>query len=55
MEFEVINEKNKVVMHCNHFSCLPTVEEMQIMSKAGYKFKVDGKNTSITKLKEMVG
>lgn len=50
MKFEVINEKNKVVMHCEHIRCFPTVEEVQVMSKSGYKFKIDGQNINVTKL-----
>lgn len=52
MEFEVINDKNKTVMSTTSLSCIPNKNELNSMSKAGYKFKIDGKAITIKKLNE---
>ena len=52
MKFEVINDKNKVVMHTEYTSCLPNKETLSLMAKAGYKFKLDNKAITIKKLNE---
>lgn len=42
MRFTV--EKDGVVkMHTEDKSCIPDKETLQVMKKAGYKFKMDGK------------
>ena len=52
MKFEVINDKNKTVMSTTSLSCIPNENELNSMSKAGYKFKIDGKAITIKKLNE---
>lgn len=52
MKFEVINDKNKVVMHTEHTSCIPDKDILNSMSKAGYKFKLNGKAITTKKLNE---
>lgn len=52
MKFEVINDKNKTVMSTTSLSCIPNKNELNSMSKAGYKFKIDGKAITIKKLNE---
>ena len=52
MKFEVINDRNKTVMHTSSPSCIPDKDILTSMSKAGYKFKLDGKAITIKKLNE---
>ena len=52
MKFEVVNDKNKAVMSTESLSCIPNKDALNSMSKAGYKFKLDGKAMTIKKLNE---
>lgn len=52
MKFEVVNDKNKTVMNTTSPSCIPDKGILTSMSKAGYKFKLDGKLITIKKLNE---
>lgn len=52
MKFEVINDKNVAVMSTEYVSCMPEKDELTSMSKAGYKFKLDGKSITVKKLRE---
>ena len=52
MKFEVVNDKGVTVMQTTMKSCIPDEEQLSLMSKAGYKFKLDGKNVTMKKLKE---
>lgn len=52
MKFEVVNDKGVTVMQTEMKSCVPNDDELFTMSKAGYKFKLDGKSVSIKKIKE---
>lgn len=54
MKFEVVNDKNKTVMSTMSPSCVPDKEELNSISKAGYKFKLDGKAITIKKLNEQL-
>lgn len=54
MKFEVINDKNKIVMHTSDISCIPDKDILNLMSKAGYKFKLDNKAVTIKKLNEQL-
>ena len=54
MRFEVINDRNKTVMQTAHMSCIPDKELLNAMSKAGYKFKLNGKMTTIKKLSDKI-
>lgn len=52
MRFEVINLFNKTVMHTKHISCIPKNMQLESMSKVGYRFKLNNKIISKTKLIE---
>ena len=52
MKFEVVNDKNKVVMNTTSPGCIPSKDALSLMSKAGYKFKLNGKVVTIRKLYE---
>lgn len=52
MEFEIINDKNKTVMRTETLSCIPDKEILSSMSKAGYRFTLNGKIMSSHKLNE---
>lgn len=52
MKFEIVNDKNKTVMQTTHISCIPDKNTLNSMSKAGYKFKLDGKAITIKRLNE---
>lgn len=54
MRFEVVNDKNKTVMRTPSLYCIPDKDILTSMSKAGYKFKLDGKTITIKKLNEML-
>ena len=54
MKFEVVNDKNKVVMNTSDVSCIPDTKTLNIMHKAGYSFKLDNKKVSIKKLSELL-
>lgn len=54
MEFQVVNDKGVAVMVTEYISCIPNELQLASMSKAGYKFKIDGKAMSLKKLKEYV-
>lgn len=53
MKFQVINDKGIGVMETHFASCIPDGAQLASMSKAGYKFKIDGKAVSIKKIKEV--
>lgn len=53
MKFEVINDKGVAVMQTGSESCVPNEDELVIMNRAGYRFKVDGKIVTMKKLKEI--
>ena len=43
MKFEVINSNSSTLMQTETWVCIPDEETLKSMSKAGYKFKLDGK------------
>ncbi len=53
MKFEVINQDKKVVMYCSSIECIPDEDEILSMTKAGYKFKIDGKIVSKKQIIEL--
>ena len=55
MKFEVINDKNKPVMSTTSLSCIYDKDTLKSISKAGYKFRVDGKIITLKKLIEKLG
>lgn len=54
MKFEIINRENKAVMYTHSISCIPDKNLLTYMSKAGYKFKIDGKATSVKMILEQL-
>lgn len=52
MKFEVVNDKNITVMSTTSASCIYDKNILNSISKAGYKFKLDGKIITIKKLDE---
>lgn len=52
MKFEVVNDKNKTVMSTESMACIPDKDILNSISKAGYKFKLNGKLITIKKLIE---
>ena len=54
MKFELINEKNKVVMNTSSFECVPCKEQIEDMLNFGYKIKVDNKVLSKKKIEEFL-
>lgn len=54
MKFEVINTKGTSEMSCRSIKYIPTDRELQSMSDAGYKFKIDGKYVNRKKIKEFI-
>lgn len=54
MKFEVINDKNMPVMSTVYVSCIPNNDAINSLSKAGYRFRLDGKIMSVKKLNEQI-
>ena len=54
IKFEIINEKGVAVMTTEHTSCIPDNDQLCHMSKAGFKFRIDGKNASVKRINEAV-
>ncbi len=52
MKFEVINDRNKPMMSTTSWSCVYDKDTLSSISKAGYKFKLDGKVITLKKLNE---
>ena len=52
MKFQVFGKDNQCRFVTESKSCIPCVEELTHISKAGYKFKLDGKSVSLSRLKE---
>ena len=55
MKFEVINSNGHVVMNTDMIECVPALDELNAMSNAGYRYKVDGKIVAKSKVIEAVG
>lgn len=55
MKFEVINSNGQVVMQTESIECVPTPDELDAISSAGYRYKVDGKIVAKSKVLEAVG
>lgn len=54
MLFEVIHSEGRIVMHTEYAECVPEYDILENMSVSGYKFKVDGKLISKTKVLDAV-
>lgn len=50
MKFEVTDQSGRVIMHSESAEVLYTAEELQEISGAGYRFRVNGKAVSLNKL-----
>lgn len=55
MKFEVINNNGQVVMWTDSIECIPTPDELDSMTSAGYHYKIDGKVVAKNKIHEAVG
>lgn len=54
MLFQVINNKGIPVIRTEYISCIPDESQLSAMVKAGYKFRLDGKNISKKRVLEFV-
>lgn len=54
MKFEILDEKGKAVFNTNMIECIPVKNHIDMMSKSGYKFKIDNKIISKKKLEEFI-
>lgn len=53
MRFEVINSIGNTVFWTEHYSCIPSTEQLTLMAKNQYKFRLDGKSVSASKISEL--
>ena len=54
MKFEILTDKDQVVMTTTSANCIPDVNIISYMSKANYKFKLNGKIITKKKLEEFI-
>lgn len=54
MKFEVINDKQKTVMQTTNIACVPNETEIKLMTKAGYKFRMNGKLIKKSDLQKII-
>ena len=54
MKFEILDEKGKAVFNTTMIECIPVKNHIDMMSKSGYKFKIDNKIISKKKLEEFI-
>jgi hypothetical protein len=54
MKFQIYGKDKKCKLVTESKACIPNIDELKLMSKAGYKFKLDGKAISFSKLKEVL-
>ena len=54
MKFEVINDKNAVVSITQYKECIPSKKVLTAMSKAGHRFRLNGKVMSLKKIFEQL-
>lgn len=52
-KFEVVNNNGVSFMSCYSIDLLPDDRQLTSLSRAGYKFRVDGKILSLKKIKEL--
>ena len=52
MKFQVFGKDNQCRFVTESKSCIPDIAELKAISKAGYKFKLNGKVVSLARLKE---
>ncbi len=53
MRFEVVNSRGAVVMSCASVSCIPPDSQLKSMEEYDHKFRLDGKNTTRRKIREL--
>lgn len=54
MKFEVFNDRGVPKMSTEYISCIPDSAQLAALSKAGYKFKINGKPVSKKKVEEYI-
>lgn len=54
MRFEVVNTSGKVVFRTEYTECIPDSDQIDAMTSAGYKCKIDGSTCTKSKVKEIV-
>lgn len=52
MKFQIFGKDNQCRFVTESKSCIPSIKELTAISKAGFKFKLDGKVVSLVRLKE---
>lgn len=55
MKFEVVNKDGQVVMWTDSIDCIPTSDELDVIASSGYRYKIDGKVVSKSRVNEAVG
>ena len=53
MTFEIVNYEDSVVMYTYDYSCIPDVSILELMSEAGFTFKLDNKKNNFKKFKKV--
>lgn len=54
MKFQIFGKDNKCKLITESKSCIPDIAELKLMSKMGYKLKLDGRVVSLSRLKEIL-
>ena len=54
MKFEVVNRLGKTMMQCSDYQYIPSKDILESMYKAEYRFKLEGKDISLKKAKELI-
>lgn len=54
MKFEVVNRFGKTMMQCADYQYIPAKDILESMYRAAYRFKLDGKDISLKKAKELI-
>lgn len=52
MKFQIFGKDNQCKFVTEYKSCIPDISELIIMTKSGYKFRLNGKLISLSRLKE---
>lgn len=53
MKFEAI-QNGEIIFVTEQISCIPPKRQIEIMTKAGYKFKIDGKIITKKRIEEIL-
>lgn len=54
MKFEVLSGEGRVVFWCQQSECIPNKQEIESVTKSGYKIRIDGKIVTKKKLNELL-